>query len=580
MPRKPKPPRDSATAYAQSVIAGEVPACKWVRLACERHLRDIASGRWYWDVAAAEKAIAFLRLLRHYKGEYAGQQFEPLPWQCFVVGSLFGWKQKKGGLRRFRYALVVVPRKCGKSFLGAGIGLKLLGADGEHGAEVYSVATKEDQARLLWNDGGKIVRRSPGAGEVFKRTVKEIRHEDTDSFWRAVGSDSETLDGLNPSGILADELHAWKSRDLWDVLDSATGARTQPLFFQISTEGNIRDGIFDEQVKLVQAILKEQALADDAGANVFGLIFTIDEDDDPLAEASWFKANPNLGCGKSLEYMRDQAAKAALSPGKMRDFLTKQLNKRAEKSVGGWLSMERWDACAGEVLTQAQVLARLAGKSVFCGFDASRSQDLAAVALTWEEGEMICCAWLFFTPDETLREREISDRAPYSAWVRAGWMTATDGNIIDYRVIVEETTKLLKTAKAGAFWYDPSHGHEAAMQIRDEVGMNDELEREDGGKWTQVAALAQTWGNFSRPYREIERRVIGGTLRHFGNPVARWNVQNAVPHVGPSENIMLHKGRSRGRIDGAVALGMGFAARLTMPEKEESAYSKRGIITL
>ena len=565
--------KDSATAYARSVVAGKVPACKWVHLACERHLRDLTSGRFYWDVKVAEKAIAFLRLLRHYKGEYAGQQFEPLPWQCFVVGSIFGWKQKKGGLRRFRYAFVEVPRKNGKSFLGAGIGLKLLGADGEHGAEVYSVATKEDQARLLWNDGGKIVRRSPGAGEVFKRTVKEIRHDDSDSFWRAVGSDSETLDGLNPSGILADELHAWKSRDLWDVLDSATGARTQPLFFQISTEGKIRDGIFDEQVELVQAILKDQALANGAGANVFGIIFTIDDDDDPMDEASWFKANPNLGCGKSLEYMRDQAAKAALSPGKMRDFLVKQLDKRAEKAVGGWLSMDAWDGCLGEARTQAQVLARLAGKQVFAGFDASRSQDLAAVALLWFEGDIACVAWLFFTPEETLREREISDRAPYSEWVRAGWMTATEGNITDYRQIEADVTALLKTAQAEAFWYDPSHGHECAMQIRDAVGMTDTVEREDGSEWAQVSALAQTWGNFSRPYREIERRVIGGTLCHFGNPVARWNIQNAVPHVGPSENIMLHKGRSKGRIDGAVALGMAFAAKLTMPEQSAPSIS-------
>lgn len=557
---------DSATAYARSVIDGEVPACKWVRLACERHLRDIASGRWYWDVAAAEKAIAFLRLLRHYKGEYAGRQFEPLPWQCFVVGSLFGWKQKKGGLRRFRYALVVVPRKNGKSFLGAGIGLKLLAADGEHGAEVYSVATKEDQARLLWNDGKQIVARSPGAGEIFRRTVNEIRHEDSASIWKPVGSDSETLDGLNPHGILADELHAWKSRALWDVLDSATGARRQPLFFQISTEGSVRDGIFDEQVALVQAVLSDRALADDAGANVFGIIFTIDDGDDPMAESSWFKANPNLGCGKSLEYMRDQAAKAALSPGKMRDFLVKQLDKRAEKAVGGWLSMEKWDACAGEALTQAQVLARVAGKQVWCGFDASRSQDLAAVALVWFEGDVAHAAWLFFTPDETLRERELKDRAPYAKWVEDGWMIATPGNITDYRVIVETTTKLLKTAQAEAFWYDPSHGHEAAMQIRDDVGMVGSAKMQGGGEWHQVAALAQTFANFSRPYREIERRVIGGTLRHYGNPVARWNISNAVPHVGPSENIMLHKGKSTGRIDGAVALGMAFAAALTMPD--------------
>lgn len=572
--------KDSATAYARSVISGKVPACKWVRLACERHLRDLASGRWFWDVKAAEKAIAFLRLLRHYKGEFAGQQFEPLPWQCFVVGSLFGWKVKRGGVRRFRYALVVVPRKNGKSFLGAGLGLLLLAGDGEPAAEVYSVATKEDQAKLLWNDGRQMVRFSPGAGETFKRTVNEIRHEESASVWKPVGSDSETLDGLNPHGVLADELHAWKSRALWDVLDSALGARRQPLFFQISTEGNVRDGIFDEQVALAQAVLSDRSLADGAGANVFGLIFTIDEGDDPMDEAAWFKANPNLGCGKSLDYMRDQAAKASLSPGKMRDFLVKQLDKRAEKSVGGWLSMDRWDACAGEALTQAEVLARVAGKQVFAGFDASRSQDLAAVALLWFDGDIACVAWLFFTPEETLRDREIADRAPYSEWVRAGWMTATDGNITDYRRIVEDVTALLKTAQAEAFWYDPSHGHECAMQIRDAVGMTDALEREDGSEWAQVSALAQTWGNFSRPYREIERRVIGGTLCHFGNPVARWNIQNAVPHVGPSENIMLHKGRSKGRIDGAVALGMAFAAMLTMPEQEQSAYASRGIITL
>lgn len=561
---------DSATAYARSVIAGKVPACKWVRLACERHLRDIEAGRFFWDVKAAEKAISFLRLLRHYKGEYAGRQFEPLPWQCFVVGSLFGWKLKKGGLRRFRYALVIVPRKCGKSFLGAGIGLLMLAGDGEPAAEVYSVATKEDQARLLWNDGKNIVARSPGAGDIFKRTVNEIRHEASASVWRPVGSDSETLDGLNPHGILADELHAWKSRALWDVLDSATGARRQPLFFQISTEGSVRDGIFDEQVSLVQAVLSDRSLADDAGANVFGLIFTIDDGDDPLDEASWYKANPNLGCGKSLEYMRDQAAKAALSPGKMRDFLVKQLDKRAEKAVGGWLSTEKWDACVGEPLTQAQVLARVAGKQVWCGFDASRSQDLAAVSLLWFEGELACCAWLFFTPGETLRERELTDRAPYAEWVRLGWMTATDGNITDYRQIEADVVALLKTADAVAFWYDPSHGHECAMQIRDAVGMTDTLKREDDSEWAQVSALAQTWGNFSRPYREIERRVIGGTLHHFGNPVARWNIQNAVPHVGPSENIMLHKGRSKGRIDGAVALGMAFAAKLTMPETKQA----------
>lgn len=557
---------DSATAYAQSVISGEVPACKWVRLACERHMRDLKSGLWRWDVAAAEKAIGFLRLLRHYKGEYAGRPFEPLPWQCFGVGSIFGWKRIDNGLRRFRYSLFLLPRKQGKTFLGAGIGLYLLCADGEPAAEVYSVATKEDQARLLWNDGKQLVRFSPGAGDIMRRTVSEIRHEDSASFWKPLGSDSETLDGLNPHGVLADELHAWKDRRLWDIMDSALGARRHPLVFAISTEGEVRDGIFDEQVKLAQSILGDPDLANGAGANVFALLFGIDDGDDPMDEAAWFKANPNLGCGKSLDYMRDQAAKAALSPGKMRDFLVKQLNKRAEKSISAWLSMQAWDACAGERLTPAEVLARIAGKRVWCGFDASRSQDLAAVCLLWFEGETACTAWLFFTPSDTLRDREIKDRAPYGKWAEDGWLIATDGNITDYRVIQKRTVEILKSADAEAFWYDPSHGHECALGVQEDVGLYGSAKMESGGEWHQVSALAQTFSNFSRPYREIERRVIGGTLMHFGNPVARWNIANAVPHVGPSENIMLHKGRSRGRIDGAVALGMAFAAQLTMPD--------------
>ncbi|MBK8477781.1 MAG: hypothetical protein IPL39_16195 [Opitutaceae bacterium] len=394
--------------------------------------------------------------------------------------------------------------------------------------------------------------------------------------------------GSTPHGCLIDELHAWKDRGLWDVMDSGLGARRQPLMFQISTEGeeipgsNIegRKSIFDEQMAMVKSILEDATFADSTGADYFGVIYTIDDDDDPMDEAAWFKANPNLGVSKSIEYMRGQAMKASQSPGKLRDFMMKQLDKRRGKSADGWLSLEKWDACTGVRLSQSEILARVAGKRVFLGFDASRSQDLAAVAVLWFEGENACVAWLFFTPGDTLAERERADRAPYAEWVKAGWMTVTEGNITDYRRIEADTIALLRTANAQAFWYDPSHGHECALEIRDEVGMTDTLKREDGSEWHQVSALAQTWGNFSRPYREIERRVIGGTLQHFGNPVARWNVQNAVPHIGPSENIMLHKGRSRGRIDGAVALGMGFAAQLTMPVIEENAYSKRGIVTL
>lgn len=553
MPRKPKPPRDSATAYARSVVAGEVPACKWVRLACERHLRDIASGRWYWDVAAAEKAIAFLRLLRHYKGEYAGKPFEPLPWQCFTVGSLFGWRQLESNLRRFRYSLVLVPRKNGKTFLGAGVGLCLLCGDGEPAAEVYSVATKEDQARLLWNDGKQMIRFSPGAGEVFRRTVSEIRHEDSASFWKPLGSDSETLDGLNPHGVLADELHAWKDRRLWDIMDSALGARRQPLVFAISTEGDVRDGIFDEQVKLAQSVLQDEALASGAGANVFALLFTIDDDDDPMDEATWFKANPNLGCGKSLEYMRDQAAKAKLSPGKLRDFLTKQLDVRQAKDANGWLSVERWDACSSVQLTPADAFARLSGLDVSGGLDLARAGDMTAAAFSARTSDgKVMTAWKYWLPEEGLRERCLRDGAPYDEWARRGWITLTPGNVTDFRVVESDIAELCLQFNVSALHFDPMGAYDLAMRLRDDHGVN-------------VVEFRQTFGNFALPCREFERMVEGAMIDHGGNPVAQYNVANAVARTGPSGNVMPDKGRSRKRIDGLVAAIMATAG-LIVPE--------------
>lgn len=570
---------DPATKYAKDVCAGRILSCKWVRLACERHIRDLKRGEWRWDVSAVNRALNFMRLLRHYKGEFAGRSFEPSPWQCFVVGSIFGWKSKTTGLRRFRYALVKVPRKNGKTFLGAAIGLIMLFLDGEPAAEVYSLATKEEQARIIWRDGVNLVRKSPGLGSVLRCTVSEIQHADSISHWRALGSDSKTLDGLNPHAALIDELHAWPRRGLWDIVDSGKGARRQPLLFQISTEGELildptsddQRSIFDEQCDIVQKLLEDRDFADTTCANYFGIIYTIDDGDDPFIESSWRKANPELGGAKNLETMHDDARKAKLSAAKLRDFEIKQLNVRRGKSASGWLAVDSWDACCGEKLTQSEILQRVAGKEVWCGFDASRSQDLAAVALVWFEGEIACVAWLFFTPEDTLAEREIKDRSPYAQWVRLGWLTATDGNVTDYRAIEASTINVLRGATARAFWYDPSHGHECAMNVRDEVGMHDVMKIDGGGEWHQVSALAQTFSNFSRPYREIERRVIAGTLRHFGNPVARSNIINAVPHVGPSENIMLHKGRSRGRIDGAVALGMAFAAALTMPRVDDGA---------
>ena len=542
--------KDTTTAYAKRVAASKIPACKWVRLACARHLRDLKRGLFTWDAKEAERSIEFLRLMRHWKGEFAGQQFEPEPWQRFIVGSVFGWK-REDGTRRYRCALVVVPRKNGKTFLGAGVCLRLLCADGENGAEVYSLATKEEQARIVWNDGKEIIRASKGFGEMLRRTVSEIRFEPSSSSWKPLGADSETLDGLNPHAALCDELHAWKDRRLWDIIDSAFGARRQPLMFQISTEGDVRDGIFDEQVALLQRILENEELADGAGANYFGVIYTLDKGDDPMAPDSWAKANPNLGVSKSLEYMREQAAKAKLSPGKLRDFLTKQLDVRPAKDAAGWLSVARWDACMGGKLTPAGCFERLRGLVVSGGLDLARAGDMTAAAFSAKLTDgRVATAWRYWLPEDGLRERCLRDGAPYDEWARQGWITLTPGNVTDFRQVESDIAALCKELNVSALYFDPMGAFDLAMRLRDDHGIN-------------VVEFRQTFGNYALPCREFERLVEGGLIEHGGNPVARYNVENAVARTGPSGNVMPDKGKSRKRIDGLVAAIMSGAGVLT-----------------
>src|SRR5690554_4565746 len=231
--------------YAQQVLAGELPAGRLVRLACERHLRDLETGhqRGLWfDNEAAERAIAFFGFLRHSKGEWAGRAFELSPWQAFVVGSVFGWK-REDGTRRFRTAYNEVPRKNGKSTLSAGIGLYLAFFDDEPGAEVYAAATKRDQAKIVWSEGKRMVQNTPALRARIKAFVNNLHIEATASKFEPLGADADSMDGLNIHGAIVDEVHAHKSRAMIDVLDTATGARRQPLIWYITTAGYDRESV-------------------------------------------------------------------------------------------------------------------------------------------------------------------------------------------------------------------------------------------------------------------------------------------------------------------------------------------------
>jgi phage terminase large subunit-like protein len=301
-----------------------------VRLACERHLDDLAEGAGRglrFDLAAARHAIEFFGFLRHSKGEWAGQTFELAPWQAFIVGALFGWK-RNDGLRRFRTAYCAVPRKNGKSSIAAGIGLYLLVADREQGAEVYSAATSRDQARIVFDEAKRMVASSPALRRRVDMLINNLHVAPTNSRFMPLSSDSSTMDGLNVHGAIIDELHAHKTRNVVDVLETATGARRQPLLFEITTAGYDRHSIcfehHDYSLKVLQGIVRDDAW--------FAVIAGAEEGDDWTDPEVWRKANPNLGRSVKEDDLRRKAEKAIALPGAQNAFRRMHLNEWTEQA--------------------------------------------------------------------------------------------------------------------------------------------------------------------------------------------------------------------------------------------------------
>ena len=336
--------------YAEDVLNGQVVACKWVQLACERHLTDLDRDSVYFDEKEANKVINFFpEYLRHSKGEWANRPFHLAPWQEFIVGSLFGWKNKETRYRRFRIAYEEVARKNGKTTMIAGIGNFLFLADKEPGAEVYTAATKKDQAALSHSESVRMVKKSPKLRNRVGIYRNNMSIDSTASKYQPLGADADTVDGLNIHGGLIDELHAHKTRDMWDVLETATGSRRQPLQMAITTAGVDQTGICYEQHEYVQQILK-RTIEDDS---YFGIIYTLDlnkdcpnikkeDEDDWTNEEVWIKANPNLGFSAKLDDLQRKAKKAKIIPAAQNNFLRKHMDVWTQQ-VDRWIDLDLWD---------------------------------------------------------------------------------------------------------------------------------------------------------------------------------------------------------------------------------------------
>lgn len=532
------------------MVAGDIVACKWVRLACERHLRDLDTGheRGLWfDHDAESRVYAFFeQYLRHSKGEFAKKPFVLQEWQAFIVGSVFGWK-REDGTRRFRTAYDEEPRKNGKSTRLAGIGLYMTTADGESGAEVYSAATKKDQAKIVWGEAKNMVLASPELRARTRVFAANMNVPALGAKFEPLGADSDSLDGLNISCAIVDELHAHKSRDLWDVLETATGARRQPLIYAITTAGRNKLSVCwelrDYACKVLEGIVQDDSF--------FAIIFTIDDGDDWSDPKVWGKANPGLGVSVKVDDLQRKVEKARHLPAAQNAFKRLHLNVWTE-GAGSWLDIEAWDENGQEVDPDD-----LVGRECFGGLDLSTTTDITAFVKVFppvEEDEPWKVLARFWVPAENIAKRAKTDRVPYDVWREQGYIEATPGNVVDYRAVGAGIIADAQAFDLREVAYDRFNSSQLVTELMDE-GLT-------------MVPFGQGFVSMAAPTRELEKLVISGLLAHGGNPVLRWMASNVVVVEDPAGNMKPAKNKSSEKIDGIVALIMAIG-RAIAPRDEE-----------
>lgn len=553
-----------ANRYVDDVLTGRIPACKWVKLACQRQRNDLKRARtkawpYRFDAELATRACEFIELLPHVKGPLAREKKLLVlePWQIFRRTTVYGWVHKAGklkGRRRFRMAYDEVPRGNGKSAELSGSGLYALAADREQGAEVYSAAVTKDQARIVFSTAAKMAQKRPALRaslglEVHKGAVSQER---TASTFKPLASDEDSLDGLNVHFAAIDELHAHKTRAVYDVIETGMGKRDQPLMHVITTAGTNRSGICYEVRNYICKILQGTATDE----TVFGIIYTIDDGDDWQSEDSWRKANPNWGVSVDPGHIARIAAKAMQMPSAQPNFLTKHLNLWVNADVA-WMDMRVWERCGDPALK----LEQFEGQRCRIALDLATKTDIAAKILLFpkiiDDEQHYYVFGRYYLPAQAIEDGRNSQ---YEGWRRSGRLIETEGDVIDFGRIEDDVEDDVAAFTETEVAYDPWQALNLAQRLQ--------------AKGVPVIEYRNTVANFSAPMKEIEALARQGRLHHDGDPILAWMVSNVVCHTDAKDNIYPRKERPENKIDGVVALIMALGRELSATD--ESSYLSKG----
>ena len=513
--------------------------------------------KYYYDKQAAERAVEFFpQCLVHVKGENANKPFHLQPWQQDILRTVFGWK-RPDGTRKYHKVYCEIPRKNGKSTFAAGIAIYLLLCDKEPGAEVYSAASTRDQSSLVYGMAASMLRASSTLSKhvTIRDSVKRILHKKSDSFYRAISADAEGAHGFNAHGIIFDEVHTQPTRDLWDVLDTSTGARRQPLTFAITTAGHDRDSICWELHQYAAAV-RDGQIKDDA---FYPVLFCADFEDDWRDERVWEKANPCLDISLSRDYLREQCKRAEEQPSFENTFRRLHLNQWTEQE-NRIIPMHAWDKCKQEFKPEDYY-----GRRCYAGLDLSSTRDVTAFSLVFPEddGGVTVLPW-FWIPEENVDARSGQDQRQIRNYAAQGHVEMTSGNEIDVLYLADRIVQICQDYDVGHIGYDPWNSTGVVQLIQDK-GIPDHV----------LLKMPQSFGTYNEPFKKMLSLLGSGKFHHNGNSVLRWMAGNVAAKEDPSGNIRPDKGKSADKIDGicATLMGMALASHYGI---DSSVYSTSG----
>ena len=485
---------------------------------------------YIFDEKKGLRPIHFIeKYCRQSKGKWAGKPIKLELFQKAFIEALFGFVDKDTGLRKYKKGALFIGRKNGKSTMDSGLANYMLTKDGEGGAEIYSVATKREQAKVVWEESKKMIKKSPVLNKRMRCLIGGIYYDYNDSFFKALASDSNSLDGLNSFFVVADEVHAWRDKNLLDVMYDSMSAREQPMLLETSTMGTVRESVFDNEYEYFSQLIDGKIVDE----TVLPVIYELDDPSEWKNEEAWFKANPSLGSIKNIKDLRDKVIRAKNNPTELTNLLCKDFNVR-QSDITSWLTYEQ--------LNNENKYEEF--KDCYCigGCDLSSTTDLTCATLLAYQDQEIRVKQMYFLPSKNLKFKIEDDKIPYDKWIEQGWLRLSEGAKVNYTDVTNWFLEQVQEYDLRPLWvgYDSWN----ANYWHDEMV-------EQGFDMVEVRQGAKT---MSAPMKQLKADLIEKKLNYNNNPILKWCLSNLSIKQDENENIRPVKEKSRQRIDGAVSL--------------------------